>query len=68
MKEHGVIKGQTIVLDEPVDLVDGQRVEVDVRPVDDVIERAREIRRKFEALWGGKLNRSIQYIREDREN
>ncbi len=68
MKEHDVIKGQTIVLDEPVDLLDGQRVEVDVRPVDDVIERARKTRNKLEALWGGKLNRSLQYLKEDREN
>lgn len=31
MKARGVVKGKTIVLDEKTDLVDGQRVDVDVR-------------------------------------
>ena len=56
MKEHGVIMGQTIVLNGPADLFDGQWVEVAVRPLDDVPERARKIRNKLEALRGGKFN------------
>ena len=67
MKLRGEIKGQTIVFDELVDLPDGLRVEVDIQPVDDVIERAKEIRNKLEEQWGGKLNRSLEYIREDRD-
>jgi predicted DNA-binding antitoxin AbrB/MazE fold protein len=67
MKLRGEIKGQTIALDGPVDMPDGQRVEVEIRPVDDVIERAREIRDKLEKQWGGKLNRSLEYVREDRD-
>ena len=67
MKLKGQIKGQTIVFDRPVELPDGLRVEVDIRPLDDVIERAKEIRAKLEKQWGGKLNRSLEYIREDRD-
>ena len=67
MKQRGVVKGQTILLDSPIDLFDGQRVEIDLHPVDDVIENAREIRDKLERQWGGKLNRSLDYIREDRD-
>ena len=67
MKLRGEIKGQTIVLDGPVDLVDGQRVEIDIQPVDDVIEQAKKIRNKLEEQWGGKLNRSLEYLREDRD-
>lgn len=67
MKLRGEIKGQTIVLDKPVDLADGQRVEIDIQPVDDVIESAKEIRNKLEEQWGGKLNRSLEYLREDRD-
>ena len=67
MKLHGSIKGQTIVLDGPVGLADGQRVEIDICLVDDVIERAKEIRNKLEEQWGGKLNRSLEYLREDRD-
>ena len=66
MKLRGEIKEQTIALDEPVDLPDGLRVEIDIRPVDDVIERAKEIRNKLEEQWGGKLNRSLEYLREGR--
>ncbi len=67
MKLRGEIKGQTIALDWPVDFPDGLRVEVDIRPVDDVIERAKEIRNKLEEQWGGKLNHSLEYLREDRD-
>ncbi len=67
MKLRGEITEQTIALDEPVDLPDGLRVEIDIRPVDDVIERAKEIRNKLEEQWGGKLNRSLEYLREDRD-
>ncbi len=68
MKGYGIIKGRTIILNGSIDLFDGQRVEVDIRPVDDVIEKAGEIRNKLERQWGGKLNRSLQYIREDRDH
>ena len=67
MKLRGEITEQTIALDEPVDLPDDLRVEIDIRPVDDVIERAKEIRNKLEEQWGGKLNRSLEYLREDRD-
>ena len=67
MKRRGVVKGQTIILDDPIELFDGQHVEIDVNPVDDVIEKAREIRNKLERQWGGRLNRSLDYIREDRD-
>ncbi len=33
MKLRGVIKGQTIEFDDPIDLTEGQRVEVDVKAV-----------------------------------
>ncbi len=48
MKLRGEITEQTIALDEPVDLPDDLRVEVEIQPVDDVIERAKEIRNKLE--------------------
>ena len=35
MKMRGVVKGRTIELDKAVGLVDGKRVEVEVRAVDD---------------------------------
>ena len=34
MKMHGIVKGRTIELDEAFGLVDGERVEVEVRVLD----------------------------------
>ena len=101
MRRRGVVRGQTIEIDGPVGLPEGQHVEMDVRPAGAVIGRdeqradehekrfdamgdlesriaiepqfehireADSIRKDLEKLWGGKLNRSLEYIREDREN
>ena len=38
MKLRGVVKGQTIVLDAPAGLPEGQQVEMDVHPVVGVVE------------------------------
>ena len=57
MKPHGEIERQTLAPDSPVNVPDGQRVEIDIRYVDDVIEMARGIRNRLENQWGGKLNR-----------
>ena len=35
MKLRGIVKGQTIVFSEPLDLKDGQHIEVEVTVVDD---------------------------------
>ncbi len=67
MKRRGIIKGQTIILQDPIEMTDGQHVEVDVHPLEDAIEKAKKIRNKLEKQWGGRLNRSLDYIREDRD-
>ncbi len=115
MKIRGTIKGQMIELDSPTGLPTEQRVEIDIRPLDDLpktgeskaheadsakpikkrkrgtrlsdiypnveeldariatepqfefIRQAREHRKKLEKEWGGKLNLSTQWIREDRD-
>ena len=36
MKLRGKIKGQTIVIDEPMDLEEGQQVEIEIRPIEAV--------------------------------
>lgn len=36
MKRKGIVKGKTIVLDEPLSLPEGQAVEVEVSPVEAV--------------------------------
>ena len=55
MKTRGVIKGKTIELDTPAGLPEGQRVEVEIRGIDepapDVLRRAKEIRQERKE-WG----------------
>ena len=36
MKVKGVVKGQTIVCDQLLTLLDGQRVEIEVHPIENV--------------------------------
>ena len=56
---RGVVKGNTVVFEEPVDLADG--VEVEVRPVtatsDDADEAAREEAFKQQLVEAGLLDR-----------
>ena len=85
MKRRGIVKGQTIEFDHPLDFSDGQAVELDIRPlagengvspeaeadrkrqIGEALRKADEIKDRLEKQWGGKLNLSVQYIREDRE-
>ncbi len=36
MKVKGVVKGQTIILDEPLDLPEDQQVEMEIHPIEAV--------------------------------
>ena len=100
MKVRGVVKGQTIELETPAGLPEGQQVEVEIcvaakaaqtedakeRPAPyapltpeeldakiasdpkfEEMRKAREFRNKLEKQWGGKLNLSVQDVREDRD-
>jgi hypothetical protein len=69
MKVYGTIHGNTIQLEETLDLPEGQLVEVEVRPLaeDPILIAAQEIRNRFFQQWGGCLDLSLQFLREDRE-
>ena len=82
MKTKGVIRGMTIELQTATDLPDGQEVEVEISSLtapatvagnldpsqDDVVMRAAdELRQSIAARWGRNLNRSVDYVREDRD-
>ena len=104
MKVRGTIQGKSIAVDAPLNLPEGQRVEVEVHPVTpelaaaeteqeraaetalwqgmteeefeeviathpkfEHIRRADEMRKMLLERWGGPLNLSTQFIREDRE-
>ena len=62
MKLRGVVKGQTIELETPAGLPEGQQVEVEIRGINesasDVIRRADEIRqerKKWGSVYGDSL-------------
>ena len=102
MKVRGTIQGKGIAVDAPLNLPEGQRVEVEVHLVTpeqeldeqeleeekarwramteeefeeviathprlEHIRRADEIRATLLERWGGPLNLSTQFIREDRD-
>ena len=79
MKTKGVIRGMTIELPALTDFPDGQEVEVEISLLtaaaagnldpsqDDVMRAADELRQSIAARLGSNLNRSVEYVREDRE-
>ncbi len=69
MKRYGTVRGNTIQLDEALELPEGQPVEVELRPLveDPVLGAAREIRSRLLQRWGRPLDLSLQFLREDRE-
>ena len=81
MKTKGVIRGMTIELPALTDFPEGQEVEVEIRLLiapatvagnpdpsqDDVMRAADELRQSIAARLGSNLNRSVEYVREDRE-
>lgn len=81
MKAKGVIRGKTIELETATDLADGQAVEVEISLLtaptvakgkldasqDDVMRAADELRQSIAARLGSNLNRSVDYVREDRD-
>ena len=72
MRLRGEIKDGKLVLDEPVDMADGQRVEVTIRreisleEQQEALKKLDELRKTLEKRWGGKQNFVTQDIREDR--
>jgi hypothetical protein len=68
MKACGVIRGKTIELEEGPGLPEGQRVEVEIKPVegDPVLAAADRVRERFLQRWGQPLNLSLEFLREDR--
>lgn len=69
VKSYGIIRGNTIQLEETPDLPEGQYVEVELRPLaeDPVLTAAREARSCFLQRWGRCLDLSLQFLHEDRE-
>ena len=53
MKVHGTIQGKGIAVDAPLDLPEGQRVEVEVHPVMSEPAAAEQERLEEMALWQG---------------
>ncbi len=72
MRIRGEIKDGKIVLDDPVDMADGQRVEVTIRreisqaEMQEALKKADELRNELEKRWGGKQNFVTQDVREGR--
>ncbi len=51
MRLRGVVKGQTIVFDEPLDLLEGLSVEVEITPCTEA-DKARLAKRELLAKYG----------------
>ncbi len=81
MKTKGVIRGMTIELQALTDFPEGQEVEVEISlpkahaavagnldpSQDEVMRAADELRQSIAARLGSNLNRSVEYVREDRD-
>lgn len=67
MKVCGVIRGKIIELEEAPDLPEGQRVEVELKLVeeDPVLAAADWIRERLLQRWGKPLNLSLEFLREE---
>ncbi len=71
--EHpiGFPDGQAVELDiRPLAVDNGASLEAEAdreRQIGEALRQADEIRDRLEKQWGGKLNLSVQYVREDRE-
>ena len=71
--EHpiGFPDGQAVELDiRPLAGENGASPEAEAdreRQIGEALRKADEIRDRLEKQWGGKLNLSVQYVREDRE-
>lgn len=81
MKTKGVIRGTIIELQALTEFPDGQEVAVEISLLtspaavagnldpsqDDVMTAADELRQSIAARLGSNLNRSVEYVREDRD-
>ena len=70
MKSRGIIRGTTIELEQPIELPEGTRVQLDVKPAAEsreIIEKLKALRAKQLERWGKPLNLSVQLIREHRD-
>ena len=66
----GLPDGQAVELDiRPLEGENGASpaTQTDRERQREALRQADEIRDRLEKQWGGKLNRSVQYIREDRD-
>jgi len=67
---HGVVRGSSIDLQEPLDLPEGQEVEVDIVAAESsalFVEELRAFRARLLDRWGEPMDLSTQMIREDRD-
>ena len=70
MRMHGVVRGSSIDLQEPLDLPEGQEVEVDIVAAESsalFVEELRAFRARLLDRWGEPMDLSTQMIREDRD-
>lgn len=70
MKLRGVVRGSGIELEHGVDLPEGTRVELEVRPSDGtrgIVDELRAIHARQLERWGKPLDLSVQFIREHRD-
>ena len=62
MKVRGTIQGKGIAVDAPLDLPEGQRVEVEVHPVPPELAAAEQERSEETALWQGMTEEEFEEV------
>lgn len=62
MKVRGTIQGKSIAVDAPLDLPEGQRVEVEVHPVTPELVAAEQERAAETALWRGMSEEEFEEV------
>ena len=71
MKLRGIVRGSAIELEQGVDLPEGTRVELEVKPSAQskrIMGELRAIHAKQLERWGKPLDLSVQFIREHRDH
>lgn len=62
MKVRGTVKGKSIAVDAPLDLPEGQRVEVEVHPVMSELAAAEQERAAEMARWRGMTEEEFEEV------